>query len=240
MNMFDDLADPLGPPDGDALGAVLAKAHRRRVVRRAAGIAAVAGVLAIGGIAAVAAASSPTSTHVAVAAPSTTLPANEPKPTTTTSSSTSTTSSTTSSTSTSTTSTTTSTSTTTVPPTTTTTTFPAPTKYSAHLHADLLATRGGVSGGHLDMWEIQPHTWTVATTIEGASHNHYTVGVTTQNGASVFLNTICDVTGQGTIGCSATMNLDRYLAGGTPINVSVGAYDPASNGYSTVLQGDLH
>jgi len=90
------------------------------------------------------------------------------------------------------------------------------------------------------MWEIQPHTWTVATTIEGASHNHYTVGVTTQKGASVFLNTICDVTGQGTIGCSTTVNLDRYLAGGTPINVSIGAYDPASNGYSTILQGDLH
>lgn len=36
MKLFDDLADPLGTPAGDALGTVLARARRRRAARRAA------------------------------------------------------------------------------------------------------------------------------------------------------------------------------------------------------------
>jgi len=229
--MFDDLADPLGPPDGDALGTVLAKARHRRVVRRTAAVGVLATALAVGGVAAAVAASSSPSTHVNIAAPTTTTTTahhavHHPHSTTTTVSTT-------------TTSTTASTSTTTVPPTTTTTTttFPIPPVFIEHLHATLAIYGSGVSGGRLDMWEVQPRVWTVTTTIEGAVQDHYTVGVVTQKGQSVFLNTICGVTGQGTIGCSATVNLDRYLPGGTPINVAVGAYDPSSNGYPTVLQG---
>ena len=48
MNIFDDLGDPLGPPAGDALGAVLARARRRRRARRAtAATVAVVAVVAI-------------------------------------------------------------------------------------------------------------------------------------------------------------------------------------------------
>lgn len=46
--MFDDLADPLGTPAGDALGRVLARARRRRVAHRsAAALAALVAVVAI-------------------------------------------------------------------------------------------------------------------------------------------------------------------------------------------------
>jgi hypothetical protein len=45
--------------------------------------------------------------------------------------------------------------------------------------------------------------------------------------------------GQGNLNCSNTVNLDQYLPGGTPINVSIMAYDPSSNGYSTIASGDL-
>ena len=89
------------------------------------------------------------------------------------------------------------------------------------------------------MWEISPHVWTVTTTLNGAKPNKYSVGITTAKGKNVFLNTICDFQGQGTIGCTATVNLDQYLKGGTPINVSVSAYDASSNGYLTVAYGDL-
>src|SRR5207237_737189 len=50
VNLFDDLADPLGPPEGDALSRVLAAARRRRAARRSA--AAFAGVIAVVAIAA--------------------------------------------------------------------------------------------------------------------------------------------------------------------------------------------
>jgi hypothetical protein len=49
MSAFDDLADPLGPPEGDALGAVLTRVRRRRIVRRGtAALIAVVVVVALG------------------------------------------------------------------------------------------------------------------------------------------------------------------------------------------------
>lgn len=44
--MFDDLADPLGPPTGEALGLVLARARRRRFAQRSAFAVIVAGAVA--------------------------------------------------------------------------------------------------------------------------------------------------------------------------------------------------
>ena len=49
MSIFDDLADPQGPPSRDALGRVLSRARRRRVARRATAVA--IAVVAVGAIA---------------------------------------------------------------------------------------------------------------------------------------------------------------------------------------------
>jgi hypothetical protein len=89
MNRFDHLRDPLGPPGGDALGKVLARAQRRRVARRtAAALIAVTGVVAIA-VSAAALVGRPNSVHVI--SPNTTVPVPTVAPTST-STSTSTTS----------------------------------------------------------------------------------------------------------------------------------------------------
>ena len=76
MNLFDNLDDPLGPPAGDALGAVLARVQRHRVVRRGA-FAAIALVVVVGaGISANALA--PHKGKVHIAGNGTTVPAPRP------------------------------------------------------------------------------------------------------------------------------------------------------------------
>jgi hypothetical protein len=85
VNLFDDLADPLGPPEGDALGRVLARARRRRAGRRSA--AAFAGVIAVVAIAASAnALRGSGSSGVHVANQSSTVPGPKPTPAPTTTS----------------------------------------------------------------------------------------------------------------------------------------------------------
>jgi len=229
--MFDDLGDSLGPPDRDVLDHVMAQARHRRAVRRMVSGGVVAVVIVMGAVAAWAASSSPTHNIVTATIPSTAVPPSTVVPATsgtTTSTALSTTTMQPPSTTTSTTSATTTTSTT-VPVT-------SPPHWIAQLHA-LFGANG--AGRRTDMWEISPHVWTVTTTLIGAPTNTYSVGVTTVKGTNPFLNTICNFTGQGTIGCTATVNLDKYLPGGTPINVSVMAYDAASNGYRAMAQGDL-
>jgi len=71
VNIFDDLGDPLGPPEGDALGAVLARARRKRVVRR--GTVAVLAVVGVAAFAVSANAFTAKSGHVHVEGPRTTV-----------------------------------------------------------------------------------------------------------------------------------------------------------------------
>ena len=107
MNLFDNLDDPLGPPAGDALGAVLERVRRHRVVRRGAVAAVALLVLASAGISA--SALGPSNGKVHVAGNGTTVPAPRPSssvPGTTDTTETTSTSSTTSTTSPSTTTTT--------------------------------------------------------------------------------------------------------------------------------------
>jgi hypothetical protein len=85
--MFDDLADPLGAPAGDALGTVLARARRRRAVHRsAAAFAAVVAVVAVGASANALRGSHSGTVHVANGASTVpgATPTTAPAPTTTT------------------------------------------------------------------------------------------------------------------------------------------------------------
>lgn len=107
------------------------------------------------------------------------------------------------------------------------------------LHAQLTSDTIPSLTGRTDMTRVSRHSWTITTTIENAPSNDYTVGVTTAKGKQVFFNTVCDFEGEGTIGCTATVNLDEYLHHGKPVNVAVMASDPASGGFSTVAFGDL-
>ena len=94
--MFDDLADPLGPPTGDALGRVLTRARRRRATQRTAGalIAVVAVVSVAVAVAVAASALDSRSSAVHIAATTTTkpTPTTPPPPSSTTSTTTTTTS----------------------------------------------------------------------------------------------------------------------------------------------------
>lgn len=83
MNPFDDLADPLGPPPGDALRTVLARARRRRATHRAAAV--VIGAVAVVSIAASAVALKPSgsSTLAVSSKPSTPTTGSTVAPTTT-------------------------------------------------------------------------------------------------------------------------------------------------------------
>lgn len=81
--MFDDLADPLGPPTGDALGSVLARARRRRVTR--VGSTALIAVVAVAAIAVAANALGSSSKTVHVAGTTTTSPTTTTAPSSATS-----------------------------------------------------------------------------------------------------------------------------------------------------------
>ena len=107
------------------------------------------------------------------------------------------------------------------------------------LHAQLSSDTIPAVTGRTDMTRVDRHSWTITTTIENAPSNDNTVRVTTAQDKQVFFNTVCDFDGQGTIGCTATVNLDQYLRHGKPVNVAVMASDPASGGFTTVVFGEL-
>ncbi len=114
---------------------------------------------------------------------------------------------------------------------------PAPTTVKAVLKGE----GGSPITGNATVTKISDHAWKVDVTINNAPQNGYSVGAVTKAGKDdYFMTTACEFLGQGTLGCSVTVDLQKYQSGGTPVSVSVMGDHPASGGALAVATGELH